>query len=123
MIIGVLASIAALALVPSADAHSPTKTCATFHSQHLRWRSYKTGKVTCGAATAVLDAVLHGAGQFHKGRAFEDNYVLYHGWKCPQQQMGAEDCWRPPHDSYFHATATITAISCANAGGCPAHLA
>ena len=120
---GVLASTATLAWVPAAGARSSVKTCGIFHSSalspHEPWRGYQTGSVTCGAATAVLIAVLAGRGDVHLGSDSENSYIVYHGFKCDLEAMGSQLCWRPA-GSFSRATAVIAAIDCSNTGGCPA---
>jgi hypothetical protein len=119
---GLVAVLAALVWVPAADAHGRMKTCSIFHSNalepHAAWRGYGSG-TNCGAATAVLIAVLHGQGQIHNGSDQADSYIIYHGWKCAFEGMGSQLCWRPV-GSYSHATAQIVAIDCNNVNGCPA---
>jgi hypothetical protein len=129
-VFGIMTVLLAMAWVPSATAREPVQTCGVFHAnalgRHQAWRAYKTGAVTCGAATAVLDAVLHNRGYRHIGSDWADSYILYHGWKCLLQQMGDQLCWRPPHGSYeslAHAAAGITAQDCGDPDhGCPPEL-
>jgi hypothetical protein len=119
LVAGLLAVVAALAWVPAAGAQGRVRTCSIFHSNalepHAAWRGYESG-TNCGAATAVLIAVLRGEGQFHQGSDSLNSYTLYHGWKCGEETMGFQGCWRP---SFNHARAGIAAIDCNNVGGCP----
>lgn len=120
---GLLATVAVFASATAADAHGRVNTCAVFHANalghHQPWRGYKTGKVSCGATTAILDAVLHGRGKVHMGSDSEDSYIRYHGWKCGLEQMGLQLCWRPPRRSLLRATAAIVALDCSIMEGCP----
>jgi hypothetical protein len=121
---GLLAVVAALAWAPAAGAHGRVNTCAKFHTSalgpHEPWRAYKAGSVTSGAATAVLDAVLHGHGQVHEGSDSLNSYIIYYGVKCILETMGYQLCWRPTNSTPAHASAGIAAIDCNNIGGCPA---
>jgi hypothetical protein len=120
---GLLAIVTALAWAPAAGAHARVNTCSIFHSNalgpHERWRGYDSGSVTCGAATAVLSAVLAGRGQVHQGSDAENSYIIYHGFKCGLEMMGGQLCWRPTSSTPAHASAEVAAVDCSNLGGCP----